>query len=84
MTPDVSEVHAASTIRAMMMEAACTSERSVDIDFTIRQYIPEDSVLHTEISRIVKCLVESCRGLILRYSPDIRLEGLRKTTKSLS
>jgi hypothetical protein len=26
---------------AMMMEAACTSEMSVDNDFT-RQYIPED------------------------------------------
>jgi hypothetical protein len=43
---DVSEVHAASIIRAMM-EAARTSETSVDNYFT-RQYIPEDkSELHT-------------------------------------
>jgi hypothetical protein len=33
--------------RALMMEAACTSETSVDIDLTTRQYIPEDSELHT-------------------------------------
>jgi hypothetical protein len=35
-------------IRAMsdMMEAACTSETSVDIQFRTRQYIPEDSELH--------------------------------------
>jgi hypothetical protein len=46
---DVSEVRAASIIRAiiaLMMEAAHTSETSVDIYFTTRQYIPEDSELH--------------------------------------
>jgi hypothetical protein len=37
---DVSEVRAASNI-ALMMEAARTSEESVNIYFT-RQYIPED------------------------------------------
>jgi hypothetical protein len=31
---------------ALMMEAARTSETSVDIDLTTRQYIPEDSELH--------------------------------------
>jgi hypothetical protein len=30
-------------IIALMMEAARTSETSVDIDLTMRQYIPEDS-----------------------------------------
>jgi hypothetical protein len=30
-----------------MMEAARTSETSVDIQLRIRQYIPEDSELHT-------------------------------------
>jgi hypothetical protein len=30
-----------------MMEAARTFEMSVDIDMTTRQYIPEDSELHT-------------------------------------
>jgi hypothetical protein len=31
----------------MMMEAARTSETSVDIQLRTRQYIPEDSELHT-------------------------------------
>jgi hypothetical protein len=31
--------------RLMMMEAACTSETSVDIQLRTRQYIPEDSEL---------------------------------------
>jgi hypothetical protein len=44
---DVSDVRAASTIIALMMETARTSETSVDNYFT-RQYIPEDkSELHT-------------------------------------
>jgi hypothetical protein len=42
MSTDVSEVHI-----ALMMEAERTSETSVDIDLTTRQYIPEDSALHT-------------------------------------
>jgi tryptophanase len=41
---DVSEVCAASNI-ALMMEAARTSEMSVDIKLRTRQYIPEDSEL---------------------------------------
>jgi hypothetical protein len=44
MSIDVSEVLAASIIRAMM-EAARTSETSVDIQLRTRQYIPEDSEL---------------------------------------
>jgi hypothetical protein len=32
---------------ALMMEAAHTSETSVDIQLRTRQYIPEDSELHT-------------------------------------
>jgi len=50
MSTDVSEVRAASIIRAiiaLMMEAARSSETSVDNYFT-RQYIPQDkSELHT-------------------------------------
>jgi hypothetical protein len=51
MSTNVSEVRAASIIRAMseprllMMEAARTSETSVDIQLRTRQYIPEDSEL---------------------------------------
>jgi hypothetical protein len=32
---------------ALMMEAARTSETSVDIQLRTRQYIPKDSELHT-------------------------------------
>jgi hypothetical protein len=42
MSTDVSEVRAASFIRATMMGAARTFETSVDIYLTMRQYIPED------------------------------------------
>jgi hypothetical protein len=47
MSKDVSDVRAASIIRAMTMEAAHTSETSADIQLRTRQYIPEDSELHT-------------------------------------
>jgi hypothetical protein len=45
MSTDVSEVCALSLI-ALMMEAACTSETSVDIQLRTWQYFPEDSELH--------------------------------------
>jgi hypothetical protein len=45
MSTDVSEMRAASII-ALIMEAARTSETPVDNYFT-RQYIPEDSELHS-------------------------------------
>jgi len=35
------------SVIALMMEAARTSETSVDIQLRTRQYIPEDSELHT-------------------------------------
>jgi hypothetical protein len=44
---DVSEVCAASIIRAMMMEAAHTSETSVNFYQTTRRYNPEDSHLNS-------------------------------------
>jgi hypothetical protein len=44
MSTDVSEMHAASII-ALMIEAARTSETSVDIQLTTQHYIPEDSEL---------------------------------------
>jgi hypothetical protein len=52
MLTDVSEVHTTSIIGtmnliALMMEAVRTSETSVSIYLTTRQYIPEDSKLHT-------------------------------------
>jgi hypothetical protein len=48
MSTDVSEIRAASIIRAMM-EAARTSEMLVDIKLRTRHYIPEDSELQYEI-----------------------------------
>jgi hypothetical protein len=53
MLTDVSEVRAASIIRAMM-EAARISETSIDIQLKTRQYIPEDSELHTRRSENLK------------------------------
>jgi hypothetical protein len=52
MSTDVLEVRAASIIMAitLMMEAACTSESSVDIQLRTRQYIPEDSELQLSVS----------------------------------
>jgi hypothetical protein len=48
MSTDVSKVRASSIIIvALIMEVALTSETSVDIEFRTRQYIPEDSKLHT-------------------------------------
>jgi hypothetical protein len=52
-----------------MMEAVCTSETSVDIQLRTRQYIPEDSELHTRHRENVKShtrkdvvpSVESCQ-----------------------
>jgi hypothetical protein len=46
MSTDVSEERAASIIKALMMEAARTSETTVDIQLRTWQYIPEDSDLH--------------------------------------
>jgi hypothetical protein len=45
MSTDVSEVCAASIIIALMVEAAHTSETSVDIQLRTWQYIQEDSEL---------------------------------------
>jgi hypothetical protein len=45
MSNDVSEVRAATIIRAMLVEAERTSETSVDIQLITRQYIPEFSEL---------------------------------------
>jgi hypothetical protein len=50
MSTDVLEVRAASIIRtmsALTMEATRTFETSADIQLRTRQYIPEDSDLHT-------------------------------------
>jgi hypothetical protein len=51
---DVSEVCTASIIMAIiavMMEAARTSETSVNFNVATRHYIPEDSKLHIAAAR---------------------------------
>jgi hypothetical protein len=42
-----SDPFALGSLTALMMEAAHTSETSVDIQLRTRQYIPEDSEHHT-------------------------------------
>jgi hypothetical protein len=62
MSTDVSEVRAASIIRAMIaltMEAKFISETSVDIQLRTRQYIPEDSELHTRRRENLKPQISS-------------------------
>jgi hypothetical protein len=41
-----------SSLIALIMEAACTSETSLDIQLRTRQYIPEDYELQNVISRL--------------------------------
>jgi hypothetical protein len=55
MFPDVSEVLAAFIIRAMMMEAAKTSETSVNFYQTTQRQNPEDTILHTRRRENLKC-----------------------------
>jgi hypothetical protein len=65
---DVSEVRAASIIMALMMEAAHTSEPSVDNYFT-RQYIPEDkSELHTRRRENLKSQIDPLVAAVQRHS----------------
>jgi hypothetical protein len=82
MSTDVSEVRAA-TIRAMM-EAARTSETSVNIQLRTWQYIPEDSELHTRRHENLK----SHTGT-LKFSPPMwsvtdvmRVNNLTKNNNS--
>jgi hypothetical protein len=74
MLTDVSEVRTASIIRAMM-ETVHTSETSVNIYLTTRQYIPEDCKLHTRRRENLKS------HIILTCYPSIWLEELREIKK---
>jgi hypothetical protein len=55
---DVSEVLAASIIRALMMEAASTSETLVNFYQTTRRYNPDDSHLRTHRCENLKSYLE--------------------------
>jgi hypothetical protein len=59
MLTNVSEVHTASDIRAMM-EAVRASETLVNINFTTRHYIPEDSKRHTRLLENMKSHMDLC------------------------
>jgi hypothetical protein len=61
MSTDISEVRPASIV-ALMMEAARTSETSVDFQLRTRQYIPEDYYLHDYMRQ--QKVAEICRLLI--------------------
>jgi hypothetical protein len=65
MLPDVSAVRTASITRAMIIEAVRTSETSVNIYLTTRQYIPEISELHTRRRENLKSQV---RTILLTWS----------------
>jgi hypothetical protein len=67
MSTDVSEVCAASII-ALMMEAARTSETSINLDLRTRQCIPEDSKLHT-------CCCENLKSRLLFIWLEIAEDG---------
>jgi hypothetical protein len=56
MSTDVSEMRAASLI-PLMMEAARTYETSIDIQLRTRQYIAEDSELHTRHRENLKSVI---------------------------
>jgi hypothetical protein len=62
-------VLAASIIRAMMMETASTSEKSVNYYQTTRRYNPEDSHLHTHRSEYLK----SCLPMVAFYCQCVGL-----------
>jgi hypothetical protein len=58
---------------ALMMEAARTSETLVDIVLRTRQYIPEDSELHTRFrenlkSHIFSVIITQSLAYILRHN----------------
>jgi len=61
-------VRSASIIRAisLMMEAALTSETSVDIQLRTRQYIPEDTELHTRRRENLKSQRKCLRRWLLQ------------------
>jgi hypothetical protein len=75
MSTDVSEVRAVSIIRA-----ACTSETSVDIQLRTRQYIPEDSKLHTRHREYLKshmrelyiCMLFLCLSNATRMALNVK------------
>jgi hypothetical protein len=57
-----------ASIIALMMEAARTSETSIDIDLRTRQCIPEDSELHT-------CRCENLKSRLLFIWLEIAEDG---------
>jgi hypothetical protein len=64
MSTELSEVRAASNI-ALIMKAARTSQMSVDIQLRTRQYIPEDSELHTRHCENLKFHIDKFLSLLL-------------------
>jgi hypothetical protein len=65
MSTHVSKVRAASIIRtmALMMEAARTSETSVDIQLRTRQHIPEDS----ELQQLIRTMHSKTKFIKSKY-----------------
>jgi hypothetical protein len=68
-------MRAASIIR-VMMEAARTSETSVDIDLRTRQYIPEDSELHTRRSENFKSHISQVSHFHTRHLENLKYQAV--------
>jgi hypothetical protein len=71
MLTNVSEMRTASI--ALMMEAIRTSETLVSINSTTRQYIPEDSKLHTRRRENLKSHASKEVGLAVNPKIESRL-----------
>jgi Arc/MetJ family transcription regulator len=69
-TMPCSQIQVASLIRAQIMDAASTSETSVNIDLTTRRYIPEDSELHTRRHENLKSHI----GIQMFQCPNVSIE----------
>jgi hypothetical protein len=83
MSTDVSEVRAA-TITALMMEAARTSETSVDIQIRTWQYIPEHSELHFVENPCSRLLYNKNNGQNLKQWTSIVINITIYDPKSLN
>jgi hypothetical protein len=71
-----------SSLIALMMEAARTSETSADIQLRTRQYIPEDSELHTRRRENLKFHTAVILIIFRGHLPPPPKYRVRKNVKS--
>jgi hypothetical protein len=74
---------ALSSLIALMMEAARTSETSVNIQLRTWQYIPEDSELHTRRRENLKSHIVNLYGeATLYFSPIALMMAAARTSET--